>query len=134
MTHSDVPRPEYPRPQFVRDGWKNLNGRWEFLFDFGNSGMDRRLWEEENLSKALASSPLPTSITVPFCPESRLSGIGWTDWIATVWYRRRFTLDEQEQNGLYKYDRSRKFSDAVYDGIRAVNTETAAIERKGEAF
>ena len=36
---------------------------------------------------------------------------------------------EQEQNGLYKYDRSRKFSDAVYDGIRSVNTQPAAIEK-----
>ncbi len=25
-----IPRPEYPRPQFVRGGWENLNGEWEF--------------------------------------------------------------------------------------------------------
>ena len=37
---NDVPRPEYPRPQFVREGWMNLNGPWDFLFDFGKSGMD----------------------------------------------------------------------------------------------
>ena len=36
-----IPRPEYPRPQFVRERWMNLNGEWDFLFDFGNSGMDR---------------------------------------------------------------------------------------------
>ncbi len=46
MDHLDlqttgIPRPEYPRPQFVRDGWMNLNGKWDFLFDFGNSGMDQ---------------------------------------------------------------------------------------------
>ena len=35
---------------------------------------------------------------------------------------------EQEQNGLYRYDRSRKFSDRIYDGIRRVNTQTAAVE------
>ena len=35
---------------------------------------------------------------------------------------------EQEQNGLYKYDRSRKFGDKVYDAIRKANTQTAAIE------
>ena len=87
-----VPRPEYPRPQFVRDSWMNLNGLWDFLFDFGNSGLDRELWKDENLDLAIASSPMPTSITVPFCPESRLSGIGYTDWIAAVWYRRTFTL------------------------------------------
>ena len=26
----EVPRPEYPRPQFVRSIWFNLNGEWEF--------------------------------------------------------------------------------------------------------
>ena len=94
-----IPRPEYPRPQFVRDTWMNLNGRWEFLFDFGNSGMDRRLWEEQALTDAMKRSPMPTSITVPFCPESRLSGIGYTDWIAAVWYRRRFQLNGTQTEG-----------------------------------
>ena len=28
-----VPRPEYPRPQFVREAWLNLNGPWDFSFD-----------------------------------------------------------------------------------------------------
>ena len=41
----------------------------------------------------------PTSIIVPFCPESRLSGIGYTDWIAAVWYRRRFTLRAAQTAG-----------------------------------
>jgi len=35
---------------------------------------------------------------------------------------------EQEVNGLYTYDRKRKFSDRVYDEIRAVNLQKAAIE------
>ena len=26
-------REEYPRPQFVRDDWLNLNGEWDFEFD-----------------------------------------------------------------------------------------------------
>ena len=37
---------------------------------------------------------------------------------------------EQEQNGLYKYDRSRKFSDEIYERIRKANTSEAAIEKK----
>ena len=24
---------QYPRPQFVRSQWENLNGSWEFAFD-----------------------------------------------------------------------------------------------------
>ena len=94
-----IPRPEHPRPQFVRDTWMNLNGTWDFLFDFGNSGRDRALWKDENLDEAIKASPMPTKITVPFCPESRLSGIGYTDWIPAVWYRRSFRLEEEQTAG-----------------------------------
>ena len=35
---------------------------------------------------------------------------------------------EQEQNGLFRYDRSKKLSDSVYEMIRKANTQIAAIE------
>ena len=95
-----IPRPEHPRPQFVREAWMNLNGPWDFLFDFGNSGLDRELWRDDAFDAAVKSSPMPTSIVVPFCPESRLSGIGYTDWIAAVWYRRSFRLEENQVSDL----------------------------------
>ena len=86
-----IPRPEYPRPQLRRTGesWQNLNGSWEFMFDFSMSGKERRLWEQ----------PFAQRITVPFCPESRLSGIGYTDFIPACWYRRRFHLDKGQLSG-----------------------------------
>lgn len=28
----------YPRPQFIRDNWINLNGQWNFIFDDENIG------------------------------------------------------------------------------------------------
>ncbi len=37
---------------------------------------------------------------------------------------------EQEQNGLYTYEREKKFTDEIYDRIIAVNTEIAAIEKE----
>jgi beta-galactosidase/beta-glucuronidase len=77
-----VPRPEYPRPQFTRPDWLCLNGTWEFEFDPGDSGLERGLRER----------PLGASITVPFCPESELSGIGDTDFHPAVWYRRTVTV------------------------------------------
>ena len=76
---SDIPRSEYPRPQFVRDDWLCLNGEWGFEIDQGDSGIDRGLLERE----------LNAAITVPFCPESDLSGIGSHDYYNAVWYRRR---------------------------------------------
>ena len=81
-----IPRPEYPRPQFVRPAWMNLNGTWQFEIDHGGSGRARGLIEK---------SPLDASILVPFCPESDLSGVGYKDFMAAVWYRRTFTLPEE---------------------------------------
>jgi beta-galactosidase/beta-glucuronidase len=77
-----IPRPEYPRPQFVRERWVNLNGDWQFEFDHGDSGIER----------GILARPLARTITVPFCPESALSGIGDTDRTLAVWYRRSVTV------------------------------------------
>ena len=79
---SDIPRSEYPRPQFVREDWLCLNGEWGFEIDQGDSGIHRGLPERE----------LKDRITVPFCPESQLSGIGNHDYYNAVWYRRRATI------------------------------------------
>ena len=89
-----IPRPEHPRPQFVRERWMNLNGEWDFLFDFGNSGVERELFRTGRLAEAE-----PRKITVPFCPESRLSGIGYVDWIAAVWYHRTVSLTAEQLSG-----------------------------------
>jgi len=78
------PRPEYPRPQFQRDQWLNLNGAWDFAFDFGLSGREKG-WHEN-------PSAFDRQIIVPFCPESELSGIGYTDFIPAVWYHRDFEI------------------------------------------
>jgi len=78
----NTPRPEYPRPQFVREDWLCLNGEWQFELDHGDSGLTRGLLERE----------LTERITVPFCPESVLSGIGNVDWLHAVWYRRAVTI------------------------------------------
>lgn len=74
------PRPEYPRPQFVRREWLNLNGRWRF----GTGGADGRPsgWD------------LPGTIVVPFAPESALSGVGRTEFLDAVRYQREVALPE----------------------------------------
>lgn len=38
-------RPDYPRPQLVRDTWDNLNGPWDFAFDDDDRG-EREHWEQ----------------------------------------------------------------------------------------
>lgn len=75
----DIPRPEYPRPQFERNAWVNLNGTWTYAFDFGNSGKNRKLYESKGFEG---------KIIVPFCPESKLSGVEHKDFISNMWYQR----------------------------------------------
>jgi beta-galactosidase/beta-glucuronidase len=72
----------YPRPQFVRADWLSLNGRWQFEIDQGDSGLDRGLRERR----------LKSSILVPFCPESKLSGVNNQDFLNAVWYRREVRI------------------------------------------
>lgn len=79
----EIYRQEHPNPQWERSEWRNLNGEWEFDFDFGKSARERKLYEGGALSK---------KINVPFCPESELSGIGYKDFIAAVCYRKVITL------------------------------------------
>ena len=81
-----VPRPEFPEPQFERGQWQNLNGAWDFDFDDANSGVAQH-WES-------AAHKLGRNITVPFCFESKLSGITDTGFHPNVWYRRSFTVPD----------------------------------------
>ncbi len=73
-----IPKPEHPRPQFFRPDWLNLNGAWQFETDGGDSGLER----------GLCGRDLSHLIMVPFAPESQASGIGNTDFLQVVWYRR----------------------------------------------
>ena len=75
----ELPRREYPRPQFERKEWINLNGEWSCEFDWSRSG-DEKNWQN--------CTGFERNITVPFCPESKLSGIGLTDFIEVMWYQR----------------------------------------------
>ena len=89
---TNLPRPEHPQPQFFRESWINLNGEWEFETDRAVSGWERGLQNADGLSG---------KINVPFCMESKLSGVGDTDFCNCVWYRREvevpaeFTADRR---------------------------------------
>ncbi|HPJ76478.1 MAG TPA: beta-galactosidase, partial [Clostridia bacterium] len=78
-----IPRPEHPRPQMYRESWINLNGEWQFEIDHGKSGRDRGLYKNTELN---------SSIIVPFCPESELSGINNKDFMECVWYKRKVDI------------------------------------------
>ena len=73
------PRAEYPRPQFERSEWVNLNGEWTYELDLADTGFDRKLFNSEGFGG---------KIVVPFCPESKLSGVEYKDIITGIWYHR----------------------------------------------
>ncbi len=78
-----IPRSEHPRPQFRRADWINLNGPWTFALDPGKSGRSRKLNESKGFDRP---------IVVPFCPESKLSGVAHVDFIECMWYQRMIAV------------------------------------------
>ena len=81
---------DYPRPQFVRDNWVNLNGTWDFQFDDKNCG-EKDQW--------FASFPEGVKIQVPFTYETVLSGIGDETVHNYVWYKRIVSADPEQLEG-----------------------------------
>ena len=84
---SNVPRPEHPRPDFVRADWQTLNGAWEFEFDDADRGLAERWY-------ATSGQRFSKTIQVPYAFQSKLSGIGDTSFHDVVWYRRAVRIPE----------------------------------------
>ena len=86
-----IPRNEHPNPGFYREGYINLNGQWDFEFDFGKSGVARKFYAPDYA--------FSQKINVPFCPESELSGIGYKDFMDAVWYKKTVNLSAEQVSG-----------------------------------
>lgn len=75
---------EYPRPQLVRQTWKNLNGLWEYaIVEKGKSSPEQFQGE----------------ILVPYCIESSLSGVKKA-LLPTqeLWYKRSISVPNDWRN------------------------------------
>ncbi|OPH59656.1 glycoside hydrolase family 2 [Paenibacillus ferrarius] len=86
---SHVYIPNYPRPQFVRKAWTDLNGTWNFHFDDANEGVAEKWFEK---------LPSTRTITVPFTYETAASGINEPEFHPYVWYERTITIPAEQQN------------------------------------
>ena len=69
--NTDIPRPEYPRPDFQRGtsegiDWICLNGTWEFAFDPDDIGEENRWFSPESTTDSVWTS----QIQVPYPWES----------------------------------------------------------------
>ncbi len=89
MTHETktYQRTEYPRPQFQREAWLNLNGTWGFAFDDANVG-EREQWQEQ--------PKFTEQIEVPFTYETKASGIDDETFHPNIWYHRFFRIPKEE--------------------------------------
>lgn len=83
-----VPLPEYPRPQFQRRRWLNLNGFWEYAI---------------NSSAEVPPPHMQGNILVPFPLESQLSTVQTALQPGqTLWLQRSFNLPPDWQDEMVK--------------------------------
>lgn len=80
----DKPLAEYPRPQMVRDNWKNLNGLWDYAIVPKGSSIPQKF---------------DGKILVPFAVESSLSGVQKrVGKDQELWYHQSFTVPPNWKN------------------------------------
>ncbi len=82
---TSIPRPEYPRPDFERETWINLNGKWGFSFDDYDIGLKEEWYKNISYNK---------DIVVPYPYQSRLSRINDKCFHNIVWYFKTFKVSE----------------------------------------
>ena len=78
---TDIPLSEYPRPQFQRDSYVTLNGKWQYAIYRNSERFDGYQGD----------------ILVPYSPESLLSGLPEGTMVTpqdVLYYHRTFTLPE----------------------------------------
>lgn len=81
---------EYPRPQFVRADWSNLNGLWQYAV---------------TAKDAKSPETWLGSILVPFCPESALSGVGrLIEPYEALWYLRDLPAASKGKRTLLHFE------------------------------
>ncbi len=108
-----IPWDRYPRPQMVREDWLCLNGDWYFQSEADGPGGGK-------LRKG--------RIRVPFCPESRLSGVEQPPKIGDrLLYRRSFTLPESWKGKRVLLH----FGAAMRECEARLNGQTAALHVQG---
>lgn len=86
MTAAHLAAAGHPRPQLIRDpDWTDLSGAWGFAHDDADTGVTSGWFR--------TADPFDRTITVPYPPESKRSGIADHDFHPVVWYRKEFTAD-----------------------------------------
>ena len=127
---------DYPRPQFVRENWMNLNGKWNFKFD------DENIGEKEGWYNGLNET---VDINVPFAYQAPLSGVEDKSFHKIMWYSKKvvFTKKENEKvllhlegadhiarlwvNGIFIGEHVGGYNRAPFDVTNAVKNNEEAL-------
>lgn len=72
----------------VRSLNEQTNGEWTYSHDFSGSGPEREFYK---------STGFDGKITVPFCLESKLSGVGHTDFIQHFRYQCSISIPQNRE-------------------------------------
>lgn len=116
--------PGYPRPQFVRNEWEELNGEWNFCFDDKWEG--EKNWSEQGLPVEKVRK-----IQVPFTYETKASGIGDETVHDCVWYERIFRITDQKDahKRLLLHFEGSDFETTVWVNGKEVGNHKGGYER-----
>lgn len=111
---------DYPRPQFVRKDWQNLNGEWDFAFDDGNEGEKKRWYADFYAQR---------KIIVPFTYETPASGIGEEKFHPVVWYSRTFQTKAEPGKRVHLHFEGSDFVTKAWVNGVMVGTHTGGYTR-----
>lgn len=118
MNHAKCYVPGYPRIQFVRQDFRNLNGQWDFVFlndDISNLNI-----AEINFDK---------TIKVPYAYQSPLSGIADSEYHRCVGYRKTFTYSKNKDKDLLLHFEAVDYEAFVYLNGNYIGTHKGGYTR-----
>ncbi len=118
MNHAKCYVQGYPRIQFVRQDFRNLNGQWDFVFlndDISNLNI-----AEINFDK---------TIKVPYAYQSPLSGIGNSEYHRCVGYRKTFTYTKNKDKDLLLHFEAVDYEAFVYLNGNYIGTHKGGYTR-----
>ena len=100
---------DYPRPQFVRSGWQNLNGKWDFAFDRTDEGLQKGYFN---------GFEKQTDILVPFPYQTKESGVFCEESVPGVWYRKKVQLKfEKDEQIILHLEGSDYYTEVYLNGV-----------------
>ncbi len=114
----EIKKATSPNPQFERKSFSLLNGEWDFGFMKAKKGFKF----SENEKRAIEirnKNEFTHKINVPFCVESELSGIGYTDFINMVWYKRTVNIKKNSERVFLRFGAADHLTTVLVNGKSA---------------